>query len=221
MSSRDHIAKDTRDRNTPIIGLKGDRVRLVPPDRGLHLENALRWWNDPEVGRYLVASLGMTPGMAEEWFERIQGRERIHASSWIAPTGLSREFVWAVVGDEDRHIGFTWIHNIDWRYRLGSSGTIIGERGAWGKGYGSDAMRVRAKFAFEVLGLHRLEADAMASNEGSIRALEKAGYKREGIARGKVWAGNRWHDVVLLGLLADEYFANLSIAQPAPSRDRA
>src|SRR5437016_8861017 len=113
---------------THVIGLKGERVGLVPPDRSLHLENAIRWWNDPEVARFLTASLGMTPGMAEEWFERVQGRDRIHATSWVAPSGLGREFVWAVLDENDRHIGFAWIHNIDWRYRTGLTGTVIGEK---------------------------------------------------------------------------------------------
>jgi RimJ/RimL family protein N-acetyltransferase len=199
-----------------IIGLKGERVRLVPPDRDLHLENAIRWWNDPEVGRFLVASLGMTRGMAEEWFERVQGRERIHATSWVAPSGLSREFVWAVLDDQDQHIGFAWIHNIDWRYRVGVTGTVIGEKSAWSKGYGSEAMKLRAQFAFEVLGLHRLEADAIADNIGSVRALERAGYRREGVARQKVWARGKWHDLVLLGMLEEDYVASRgSIAKNA------
>ena len=194
---------------SPIIGLRGERIRLVPPDRNLHLENAMCWWNDPEVAKFLVSSLGMTRGMAEEWFERVQGRERIHATAWVAPSGLSREFVWAILDEHDRHIGFTWIHNIDWRYRVATSGTVI-EKSVWSKGYGSEAMRVRAQFAFEVLGLHRLEADAMADNIGSVRALERAGYRREGVARQKVWARDEWHDLVLLGMLEEEYAASRS-----------
>ncbi len=193
-----------------IIGLKGERVRLVPPDRNLHLENAIRWWNDPEVAKFLIASLGMTRGMAEEWFERVQGRERIHATSWVAPAGLSREFVWAILDEQDEHIGFAWIHNIDWRYRVAVTGTVIGEKSAWSKGYGSEAMKLRAQFAFEILGLHRLEAEAIADNIGSVQALERAGYRREGVARQKVWARGKWHDLVLLGMLEGDYMASRS-----------
>jgi RimJ/RimL family protein N-acetyltransferase len=199
-----------------VVGLKGDRVRLVPPDRDLHLENAIRWWNDPDVAHFLTASLGMTRGMAEEWFERIQGRDRIHATSWVAPSGLAREFVWAVMDEHGNHIGFTWIHNIDWRYRVATSGTVIGEKSAWSKGYGSEAMWLRARFAFEVLGLHRLEADAIADNIGSVRALERAGYRREGLARQKIWVNGKWHDLVLLGMLDEEYFASRSV-RPEPT----
>ena len=148
--------------------------------------------------------------MVEEWFERVQGRERIHATSWVAPAGLSREFVWAILDEQDRHIGFAWIHNIDWRYRVAVTGTVIGERSAWNKGYGSEAMKLRAQFAFEILGLHRLEAEAIADNKRSVRALERAGYRREGVARQKVWARGKWHDLVLLGMLDEDYAASRS-----------
>ncbi len=41
-----------------IVGLKGDKVRLVPVDKTFHLENAIRWYNDPEVTRYLILTTG-------------------------------------------------------------------------------------------------------------------------------------------------------------------
>lgn len=198
-----------------IVGLKGELVRLVPPDKTLHLENALRWWNDPTVTYHLISSLGMTRGMGEEWFERVQNKDRIHTSPLLAPAGVSNEFAWSILDETERHIGFSFLHNINWRNRSGVTGTIIGEKDAWGKGYGSDSMRVRAKFAFEVLGLHRLDADAFAENTGSQRALEKAGYKREGVARRKMWHTGRWHDLILYGLLDEEYFHTKDEARSA------
>ncbi len=67
--------------------------------------------------------------MEEEWLERVQKREN--------------DFVWAILDDRERHIGFTGIHQINWRLRLGRTGTVIGEKIAWGRGFGSDSMRVR------------------------------------------------------------------------------
>lgn len=175
-----------------ITGLRGDKVRLVPPDKGQHLENAIRWMNDPEVIQYLLLTTGVTRGLEEEWFDRIQKRDN--------------EFVWAIVDEHRRHIGFTGIHRINWRLRSGGTGTVIGEKDVWRKGYGTDAMRIRTKFAFETLGLHRLESEARSDNVGSQRALEKAGYKREGIARKKLLWEGRWHDTVLYGMLDEDYF---------------
>ncbi len=177
-----------------LVGLKGEKVRLVPADKTLHLENAIRWMNDPEVTRYLLLTTGVTRGMEEEWLDRVQKREN--------------DFVWAILDDHDRHIGFTGIHAINWRLRLARTGTVIGEKTAWGQGFGSDTMQVRTRFAFETLGLHRLESEARIDNIASQRALEKAGYKREGIARKKNWHEGRWHDSILYGFLDEDYFGS-------------
>lgn len=174
-----------------IVGLKGEKVRLVPVDKHLHLENALRWLNDPEVTQYLILTIGVTRGGEEEWFDRMQKRDT--------------DFVWAILDDHERHIGFSGLHRINWRLRLAGTGTVIGDKSAWRKGYGSDSMRVRTRFAFETLGLHRLESEARMDNIGSQRALEKAGYRREGIARKKLFWSGQWHDTVLYGILDEDY----------------
>ena len=44
-----------------FVGWKGELVRLVPPDRTLHFENALRWMNDPEITATLEFNLGVSP----------------------------------------------------------------------------------------------------------------------------------------------------------------
>lgn len=178
-----------------IVGLQGDKARLVPVDKRLHLENALRWMNDPEVTQYLMMVMGVTPGMEEDWMDRVQKRDV--------------EYVWAILDDQNRHIGFTGIHRINWRLRLGTTGTVIGEKTAWGKGYGTDVMRIRTKFAFEILNLHRLESEARIDNIASQRALEKAGYRREGTARKKLYYGGRWYDTILYAILDEDYFARV------------
>jgi len=178
-----------------IVGLRGDKARLVPVDKRLHLENALRWMNDPEVTQYLMMVMGVTPGMEEEWMDRVQRRDV--------------EYVWAILDDQNRHIGFTGIHGINWRLRSGTTGTVIGEKSAWGKGYGTDVMRIRTKFAFEILNLHRLQSESRIDNIASQRALEKAGYRREGTARKKLYYGGRWYDTILYAILDEDYFARV------------
>lgn len=177
-----------------LVGLKGEKVRLVPPDKQAHLDNSIRWFNDPDVVQYLLLTTGVTRGMEEEWFDRVQKRET--------------DFAWAILDDQDRHIGFTGIHRINWRLRLATTGTVIGDKSAWRKGFGSDAMRVRTKFAFETLNLHRLESEARIDNVASQRALERAGYHREGTARKKMFWSGQWYDAALYGILDEDYFGN-------------
>ena len=156
-----------------IVGLKGERVRLVPPDRTLHLENALVWLNDPEITATIKLNLGVTRRQEELFFEQIE-------------TQRDTDFVWAIVDETDRHIGFIGLHGINWRNRWATGGLLIGERSAWGRGYATDAVRVRTRFAFGELGLHRIEGHTM--NPAMKRVYEKCGYQHEGVARAQVLA---------------------------------
>ena len=57
-----------------IVGLRGERVRLVPPDRTLHLENALVWLNDPEITATIKLNLGVSRRQEEIFFDSIETR---------------------------------------------------------------------------------------------------------------------------------------------------
>jgi RimJ/RimL family protein N-acetyltransferase len=50
--------------------------------------------------------------------------------------------------------------SIYWRSRSARTGLILGDRSAWGKGYGSEVVQLRALYAFRELGVERLEADS-------------------------------------------------------------
>jgi RimJ/RimL family protein N-acetyltransferase len=172
-----------------IVGWVGERVRLIPSDRSLHLENALRWFNDPEVTRRLALNLGVTRTAEEAFFERI---ERAQPECWH----------WAILDDHARHIGFISLENVDLLRRCASGGLVLGERDAWGQGYATDAVRVRTRFAFDQLGLHRIEGHTICP--AMCRVYEKCGYVREGVARQKLWREGRWHDAALYSVLESD-----------------
>jgi [ribosomal protein S5]-alanine N-acetyltransferase len=173
-----------------IVGFKGERVRLVPPDRSQHLENALIWLNDPDVTATLKYGLGVTRRQEELFFEKIE-------------TERDKDITWAIIDESERHIGFIGLHDINWRNRWATGGLFIGERSAWGRGYASDAVKVRTRFAFGELGLHRIEGHTM--NPAMRRVYEKCGYRHEGVARGKFWRDGRWHDADLYALLMEDW----------------
>lgn len=70
-----------------------------------------------------------------------------------------------------------------------------------GRGYMTEAVRFVVRHAFEILVLHRIEAGVMPHNEGSLRVLEKAGFRREGLSRRNVKIDGRWRDHVLLAVI--------------------
>ena len=73
------------------------------------------------------------------------------------------------------------------------------------KGHMTEALECVAVFAFDRLGLHRLEAACLPSNEASRRVLQKVGFQQEGYARSYLRIGGLWHDHLLFGLLAEDW----------------
>lgn len=82
-------------------------------------------------------------------------------------------------------------------------GYWIGERFAR-QGHMFDALRALLPFIFSTLGLHRIEAACLPSNEPSKNLLAKIGFRQEGLARGYLQINGEWRDHALFALLADE-----------------
>ena len=174
-----------------VVGLRGERVRLVPAEPALHLENGLRWMNDPEVTARLEHNVGVTRRQEESFFDRIA-------------THRENELHWAIETEDIGHVGFIALQQIHWRSRLAIGGLMLGERRAWGRGFATDAVRVRSRFAFEQLGLHRIEGHTI--NPAMKRVYDKCGYQHEGVARQKFWRDGKWHDAHLYAILDSDHF---------------
>lgn len=71
----------------------------------------------------------------------------------------------------------------------------------WGKGYATDATRRVIAFAFDVLGLHRVEAHHFTGNEASGRVMQRAGMRVEGVMRGAVFRDGTPRDLALYAIL--------------------
>ncbi len=73
-----------------------------------------------------------------------------------------------------------------------------------GRGYGSQAQRLLARYLFAYTQVNRIEATTEITNVAEQRALEKAGFTREGVLRGATFRAGRWHDQVIYSVLRDE-----------------
>lgn len=71
--------------------------------------------------------------------------------------------------------------------------------------YGDDPVAIRAAcdHAFRTLGLHRVQV-WLAADDPARAAFDAVGFVTEGVARDRIRRDDRWHDAVLLGLLARE-----------------
>jgi len=73
-----------------------------------------------------------------------------------------------------------------------------------GRGYGSAAQRLLVRYLFAHTQANRIEAVTEITNVAEQRALEKAGFTREGVLRGTTFRQGRWHDQVMYSVLRDE-----------------
>ncbi|MDN2566826.1 GNAT family N-acetyltransferase [Aquibium sp. A9E412] len=73
-----------------------------------------------------------------------------------------------------------------------------------GKGLMLEALRLVVRFAFQTLRLHRVEAACIPRNTRSVRLLEKAGFRREGLLRSYLRINDTWQDHCLYALIAGE-----------------
>ncbi len=172
-------------------GWEGEKVRLVPLDRDKHLENALRWFNDPDITQWLeTGDWPLTRGAEEEFFRSAERQDKANVQ-------------FAVENLEGEHVGFSGLRSIDWQSRVAVSGSVIGNRDLWGDGLGTDAANVRNRYAFEVLGLRLLIATVIADNTASLKMLAKAGYVEVGRVPERYWKRGAYRDQVILALRRD------------------
>ena len=111
-----------------------------------------------------------------------------------------------VLKSENKVIGGTQLTNIDLHNGTAGGGIWISEK-YWGHGYGPEAFGARIKYAFEVLGLRRLENGYFKENEKSHKMQLRFGYKDEGIRRQKFVSrgSGKIEDEYITGLLKDEW----------------
>jgi RimJ/RimL family protein N-acetyltransferase len=174
------------------FGYEGKRIRLVPLDADKHLENLYLWMNDSDV----TDTLGF-PGTP-----LTRGQER----DFIDKAGSDpKHVIFAIETLDGVHIGTTGIHDINRANGTAGTGSYIGPAEYRGKGYGTEASILRAKYAFEVLGLRILKSYLLGGNIASQRMMEKTGYLVYGRVENEHWKNGAYHDTVYTVLTREKF----------------
>jgi diamine N-acetyltransferase len=173
--------------------LIGQRVYLRPLERE-DLPLLRRWANDPEIRRLTGEVTPMSQAGADEFFERVK---------------TDRDRVWFVVAleENDRVIGEAGLLRMFHPWRTTDLSLIIGEKDAWGRGYGREAILLLLDYAFGYLSFHRVAVGVVGFNQRAIRFYEKVGFQREGVQRDGYYCDHAYHDFVMMSVLQDEYRA--------------
>lgn len=168
--------------STPM--LRGERVDLRPVEE-VDLPLVHRWANDPALaGEFDVlrpVSLGDV-------------RRRYCDNPALTEDGGAL----LIARKDGVVVGIVTCHRV-W-YGVYAPAFNIGievEPAERGKSFGSEAQRLFADYLLFTFPIGRVEASTDIENIAEQRALERAGFQREGVARSASWRGGRWHDMVV------------------------
>jgi RimJ/RimL family protein N-acetyltransferase len=120
----------------------------------------------------------------------------------------------------DRLVGLTTFSSLDPDNSSVLFHITIGERDAWGRGYGTETAELMLAHAFERIGLHRVGLAVFAFNERAIHAYQKAGFRVEGRLRDAITRDGRYWDEIQMGVLREEWLAGRASREAARSGSR-
>jgi RimJ/RimL family protein N-acetyltransferase len=107
----------------------------------------------------------------------------------------------------DTVIGSAGLKDIDNLHRTCLISVFIGEKELWGQGYGAEAMRLLLGYAFDHLNLHSVRLTVFAFNSRAIALYRRLGFKEAGRWRDGLRREGRFHDVILMDILENEFRA--------------
>ena len=160
-------------RHVSSVTLHPLRLRDVTP-------SYVRWMNDPDVVRYLMA-----------------GRSRHTRASVRAFVRGCRDETFAI-RYRGRHVGNVMLRTLDPVSRVGEVGILLGDRSTWGRGVASAAVQQLTALAFGAWKLEKLWAGTC--NPAAARLFHRNGWSREGYQRRHVYLSGQWCDHWLFGL---------------------
>ncbi len=174
--------------------LLGQRVRLRPIGRD-DLPLLRAWFADPVVMRHWGQP---APLVTEDRFAAdLQGR-----FARFADAGY-----FMIQPHDAPPIGRIEFERLDPQTASAEVMILIGDRAAWGRGYGTDAMVTLLRYLFHERNLHRVALTVIAWNRRAVRSYEKAGFVVEGTLRDDLYFEGRYHDQTVMSILRPEFDA--------------
>lgn len=149
-------------------------------------------FNDPEIENLVIGwAYPISKYAQEKWYE-------IHYND--------DNFRFVIEVPEEGAVGIATLTDIDWKNRMAYHGIKLAQCKQRGKGYGTDAVMAIMRYAFDELGLNRLNGSWFPENVPSKNMYMKCGWKEEGIRRNYIYKGGKYRDLVETGVLAEDYY---------------
>ena len=175
---------------------RGELVRFTLEEPEISAKAQVRWQRDTEFHRF-----------ADGDPARLKSEKKI--KEWIekqVETGFDQDRYYFSVRTlaEDKYIGFLGL-SVDLIHGVAWVGLGIGEREFWGKGCGTDMMKLCLQYAFTELYVARVSLGLHEYNPRALRSYEKCGFRLEGRTRKDILREGRRTDTLWMGILREEW----------------
>lgn len=140
----------------------------------------VNWLSDPEVVKY-----------SDNQFLRFTFDGQV---AYVSNCKESSDIELFGIFDSTLHIGNISLRGLSSWHRRADVTYVIGERDYWGKGVATFAISEVIKEAKRRFHLNKLTAGTASTNVGSSRALERNGFRLEGIRKNHLYYGEGYHD---------------------------
>lgn len=156
-----------------------------------------QWLNDSEVTQYMFQ--GTFPNSLENMI-----------AYYEQSIGSQNQVNFAIIAKEGNvHVGNIGLNSIEWVHRTAELGLLVGDKSYWGKGVALDAVELLAGYAFDKLNLRKLWGGTQDRNVPVVVLFKKMGWTQEGRQREHVIRDDSPRDILLFGLLREEYYARV------------
>lgn len=185
--------------------LRGERVLLRPRKRA-DLARVYEFTNDVEF-----------KGLIGDWPLEPQSLERLEARFNAGLAEGERDGPRFAIEANGEYIGHALLYDINEADGVCWLSIGIGDPNYQSKGYGREALALLLDYAYRIRNLRRVCLHVAGSNERAIRAYRALGFVEEGRLRQHTWTGDRYDDLLCMGLMRDEWHAQRQDAAPPPT----
>ncbi|PJI07886.1 MULTISPECIES: GNAT family N-acetyltransferase [Clostridium] len=158
------------------------------------IELATKFMNNEELQKFLNPRVPfpMSKLGEEEWIKAQKANE-------------NGQFNFAIEDIKtEKYIGGCGINELNWLVRTAEVGIWVSKE-YWGKGYGTDAMRVLLKFIFQNMNINKVKLSVFSFNERAIKSYKKCGFKVEGTLKDEIFKDGKYYDEILMAIFKDEF----------------
>ncbi|WP_313559774.1 GNAT family N-acetyltransferase [Ruminiclostridium cellobioparum] len=169
--------------------MEGDKICFTALNRNDAVQ-IHKYASDKEVSRFIGWRLMESPDETIRHVEQMLKRESEGTHFYASVT---EKYSCQIIGT-------AMMFNFDREAGHAEIGYVL-SKPCWGRGFGTEVVRLLKTFAFEVLELHKLHARVAEANAGSCRVLEKNGFVLEGRLKDYYFIEGRYYDGRFYGFI--------------------